>query len=451
MRPRGGESKVKRDRGDQLFAEARKYFVGGACAGARFSQTLGRPLYITNANGSCLFDVDGNRFIDYHLSSGATLIGYNDPAIKEALVKALDVGYFCNYETTLHTELAQLICASVPSAEQVRLANSGTEAVIWALRLARAVTGRKKIIKFEGHFHGMHELTYFNCHTRLSDVHKNGEIEIVHDSPGIPEDFANVVIVLPFNEPEIFRTCMKNHQGEIAAVIMEPVMYNAGCILPKKEFVQVVRDETARAETVLIFDEVLSGFRMCLGGGQEYLGITPDLTTLAKALGGSGIPIAAIVGKKSVMRELNPEGKTIVSGTYSGHLLKVAGSLAALKILSAQGFYEQINATATRLYGGLEEIIKRKGIKAVVQGLGARFTIYFGLEEKPVLDYRYVVNNFNLPMYKKFLKGAIERGLYFHDSGSTFSPNHFGFSHAHTVADIDETLQKIDDVFASGF
>lgn len=430
-----------------MFAEAQKYFVAGACAGARYSATLGRPLYITNADGPYLFDVDGNKYIDYHLSSGATLIGYNYPAIKEALANAMEMGYFCNYDTMFHVQLAEMICASVPSAEKVRLANSGTEAVIWAIRLARGVTGRNKIIKFEGHFHGMHDLTYFNCHTGLPKVRRNGEIEIVPDSPGIPKEMASVVIVLPFNEPELFRSCMKRHRGEIAAVIMEPVMYNAGCILPKKEFVQVVREETEKAGTILIFDEVLSGFRMCLGGGQEYLGITPDLTTLAKALGGSGIPIAAIVGKDFVMKGLNPIGKTIVSGTYSGHLLKVMGSLAALKVLRSKGFYEHINEIAEKLYDGIEAIIHRRGIKAVVQGLGARFTIYFGLDKKPVTDYRYVVNHFHLDMYKKFLREALERNLYFHDSGSKWTPNHFGFSYAHSMADIDETLEKIEDIF----
>jgi len=438
---------MKRELGDGLYAEAKKYYVGGACAGARYSPTLGRPLYIIKADGPYLFDLDGNRYLDFHLSSGATLIGHNNRQVKQALIKALDMGYFCNYDTSFHVELAELICASVPSAEKVRLANSGTEAVIWALRLARAVSGRSKIIKFEGHFHGMHELTYFNCHTKLPEIPKNGEIPLIPDSPGIPLEMAAAVIVLPFNEPELFRSCLSRHKGEIAAVIMEPIMYNAGCILPDREFMQVVREETAKAGTILIFDEVLSGFRMGLGGGQEYLGITPDLTTLAKALGGSGIPIAAIAGKEFVMKELNPDGKTIVSGTYSGHLLKVLGALAALKVLRSPGFYDHINTIAGRLYDGIAEIIHRQGIKAVVQGLGARFTIYFGLDRSPVMDYRYVVNNFSLPMYKRFLREAVERGLYFHDSGSTTTPNHFGFSHAHSVADIDETLQKMDEIF----
>ena len=295
-------------KGEGLFSEASKYYIGGAGAAGRFFPAIGRPLYLERADGAYLFDIDGNRYIDYHSSSGATLIGYNNPAIKAAIEKALKMGYFCNFETEYHTELGELICRSIPSAEKIRFANSGTEATMGAVRLARAVTGRKKILKFEGHFHGMHELTFFNCHTELPEIDENGEIRVIADSAGIPEEMGSLVIVIPFNEPDIFRSCLKRHRGEIAAVIMEPVMYNAGCVLPKKEFVQLVREETEREGIVLIFDEVLSGFRMCLGGGQEWLGITPDLTTLAKALGGSGVPIAALVGKESIMKGLNPVG-----------------------------------------------------------------------------------------------------------------------------------------------
>jgi glutamate-1-semialdehyde 2,1-aminomutase len=408
---------------------------------------LGRPLYIRRADGAYLFDVDGNRLTDFHLSSGAALLGHNHPRIKTALARALELGFFCNYDTAAHLELAQLICASVPSAERVRLANSGTEAVIWALRLARAATGRSKIVKFEGHFHGMHELTYFNCHTRLPRIPKSGELEVIPDGPGIPSSMMEQLIVLPFNEPDIFRSCLQRHKGEIAAVIMEPIMYNAGCIVPGKEYMRLVREQTEEQGIVLIFDEVLSGFRMCLGGGQEYLGVVPDLTTLAKALGGGGIPIAAIAGKAQWMKGLNPEGPTVVSGTYSGHLLKVLGATAALQELRSEGFYERLAAVAQRLYSGIGEIIGRRGIKAVVQGLGARFTIYFGLEDPPVTDYRRVVEGFDLDMYKRFLRGALERNLYFHDSGSKTTPNHFGFSSAHSPQDIDDTLEKIEDIF----
>jgi len=211
-------------KGDRLFQEASRYFIAGAGAAGRFFPAIGRPLYLAHADGAYLNDIDGNQYIDYHSSSGATFLGYNHPAIKEEIKKALEIGYFCNFETEYHTRLAQLICESVPCAQKVRFANSGTEATLAAIRLSRAVTGRKKIIKFEGHFHGMHEFTFFNCHTNLPEMDKNGEIPCIPDSAGIPEEIASLTIVIPFNEPEIFTTCLKRHRGEIAAVIMEPVM-----------------------------------------------------------------------------------------------------------------------------------------------------------------------------------------------------------------------------------
>ena len=434
-------------KGDQLFQAASKYFISGVGAAGRFFPTIGRPLFLERADGAYLFDIDGNQYIDYHSSSGATFLGYNNPEIKQAMLHALDLGYFCNYETAYHVKLAELLCASVPCAEKVRFANTGTEATLAAIRLARGVTGRKKIIKFEGHFHGMHEMAWFNCHTALPEPNEYGEIPCIPDSAGIPEEIASMVIVLPSNEPDIFRACMKRHQGEIAAVIMEPVMYNAGCVLPRREFVQAVRDETERAGTVLIFDEVLSGFRMCLGGGQEYLGVTPDLTTLAKALGGSGVPIAALVGKEWVMKGLNPVGKTVMSGTYTGHILEVLGALKAVEIMRSPGFYDHLNQLADRLYSGMAALLQQYRIKAVLQGVGARFAIYFGLEHTPIYDYREVVRHFDFDMNQRFLRKAFEKYLYIHDYGNKLSPTHHGFTSAHTLEDIEETLTRCEDVF----
>jgi glutamate-1-semialdehyde 2,1-aminomutase len=400
-------------RGDALFLEASRYYIGGAGAGGRFFPAIGRPLYVAKADGAYLYDVDGNKYIDYHTSSGATFLGYNNPAIRAEIVKALEIGYFCNFETEYHAALAKLICESVPCAEKVRFANSGTEATLAAIRLARAVTGRKKIIKFEGHFHGMHELAFFNCHTALPEIDRNGEIKCIPDTAGIPDEIASLV----------------------------------GCVLPNSAFVRMVREETTREGVILIFDEVLSGFRMCLGGGQEYLGVTPDLATLGKALGGSGIPIAALVGKDSVMQGLNPQGRTVMSGTYTSHILAVIASLKAMEIIRAPGFYGHMNLLADRLYSGLNEIFSKLGVKAVVQGLGARFGLYCGLETLPIYDYREVVRCFDFEMNQKFVRMAFDKQLYIHDYGCRFSPTHHGFTSAHSVQDVDETLQRCEDIF----
>jgi glutamate-1-semialdehyde 2,1-aminomutase len=429
-----------------LYNQACDHLVAGVGAGGRFFPAIEKPLFVERAQGAYLFDVDGNRYIDYHISSGAALLGHNHAAIMKAVKKALKMGYFCNYETEYHEKLARAICECVPCAEKVRFANSGTEATMAALRLARAVTGRPKIIKFEGHFHGMHELTFFNCHTELAEARSGGQLEVIPDSAGIPKSLGSEVIVIPFNDPEAFTASLRRHRGEIAAVILEPVMYNAGCVLPKREFIHLVREQTAKEGIILIFDEVLSGFRMALGGGQEYLGVTADLCTLAKALGGCGIPIAALAGREEVMKGLNPVGGTVVSGTYSGHLIEVLASLAAMEVMRSPGFFGRLNSRADRLYAELQGILDRFGVPAVVQGLGARFAIYFGLEEGPIYDYREVVRNYDYQLNRLFVARAFSKGLYLHDYGNRHSPTHHGLSSAHTDRDIDETLNRCQDV-----
>ncbi len=319
----------------------------------------------------------------------------------------------------------------VPSAELVRFCGSGSEATAAALRVARAVTKRKRILKFEGHFNGMHDYVFFNMDSTLGEQLPNGEVKPAHESDGIPEDIDNLVTVLPFNKHEVFKEAMRRHKGEFAAILMEPVMYNAGCILPDKSFVQLARDEATRDGAILVFDEVLSGFRMAPGGGQEYVGVTPDITCLSKAVGG-GMPLSAIAGKRFVMNGLTPVGKTIVTGTYTGHLLTVMGALAALEEIRKPDFYPRLNRMADRFYGGFNDILRRRNIKAVVQGLGARFGIFFGMEETPITDFR---------------KMCFERKLYFRDPGHRIVPIHHGITAVHDQAVIDETLSRLDDLF----
>ena len=430
--------------GDRIAERAAKVFVGTAGSPGRTSAMLGRPLYLQKADGAYLYDVDGNRYIDYHSSSGATFLGYNHPRVKRAMLEAVEMGYFCNYETEAHAEIAELICDSVPSAERVRFSNTGTEATLAAIRLARAVTGRSKVLKFEGHFHGMHELAWYNSRKPATEPNEHGEIELAADTAGIPAEFDSTVVVTRFNDPESFLACMRRHKGEFACIIMEPIMYNAGCIYTDPEFAAMVREQATADGAVLIYDEVLSGFRMGLGGGQEHLGITPDLTTLAKALGGCGLPIAAVVGKREIMEGLNPIGKTVVSGTYTGHVMHVYGALEALKIMREPGFYERMGALAQRLYDGLREVLSRTGTPAVVQGLGARFGIHFGIEAGPLYHYRDVARGFDSAFNAVFAREALKRGLYLHEYGSSLTPNHHGFTAAHTERDIDETLDRVE-------
>lgn len=437
------------DRGDAHKTVAEQHLPGGASTSTRIYPMIGRPLYLKRADGPYLIDLDDNTYIDYHNAAGASFLGHNHPGMRAAIEQALDAGFFCHYDSPAHARLADLIAEMVPSAEMVRFCSSGSEATSAALRLARAVTGRRRFLKFEGHYHGQQDWAFFNAESTLGQPGADGEVGIVHESAGVPDELDAMVTVIPFNQPEIFAATMKRHKGEFAAVMMEPVMYNAGCILPDRDFVQLVRDETRADGAVLVFDEVLSGFRMTPGGGQEYLGITPDLTCLSKALG-CGMPVAALVGSRAIMAGLGPVGRTVVSTTYTGHLVAVMGAVAALEELRRPEFYPRINALARQLYGGINEILQRRGVRAVAQGLGGRFGIFFGLEETPIRHFRDVVAKFDPEMDKRFVRRAFQRQLYFRDPGRRIVPVHHGFTAAHTEATIAETLDRLDDVF-TGF
>jgi glutamate-1-semialdehyde 2,1-aminomutase len=313
-----------------------------------------------------------------------------------------------------------------------------------AIRIARAATGREKIIKFDGHFHGMHDYVLYNAHTPEREYEHF--VPSFPDSDGIPNRLNELVITVPFNDEAAFRDALDLYWHDVAAVILEPVSYNLGTIPSDRDWLKMVRAETERRGVVLIFDEVLAGFRMALGGSAEYFGVTPDLSTWAKALG-AGWPIAAVTGRESVMSSLNPVGRAVVSGTYTGHLAAVLASQAALEIMSAPDFYEQLNANADRFYAGIDGLFQRHGVPGHVQGLGARFGLYFGITE-PVRDYRQA-RKFDVDLNNRFLKQTAPHGLHFHDFGTKAAPMHYGITSAHTNADIDEALDRLDGVFAS--
>jgi len=424
---------------EELLAAAQKHLIGGVGAGGRYHPLLGRAMYVKKARGSRVWDVDGKEYIDFFTGSGANFLGYDHPALRAAIVRALDVGILCNGETEHHSRLAGMICEAVPCAEKVRFANSGTEATMGAIRIARGYTRKPKILKFEGHFHGMHDYLWYNCSSGAGDVRADGTIEPVPESDGVPEALAELIVVAPFNDIEAFERAIRSHGDSLAAVIMEPISYNQGCIPSAPAFLKEVRRICTERGIVLIFDEVLSGFRMCRGGGQQYYGVIPDLCTLAKALGG-GVPIAAVCGSDEVMSVLNPAGRTVMSGTYTGHLTAVMGAIACQNEIAKPGFYEHLNALADRLYRGFEEALRVTGVHGVVQGIGARFGFYPGLTE-PVTSYRQTART-DRQMEVRFLRGCLERGLYFHDYGHTM---HHGFSSQHTTADIEEALNIIED------
>jgi glutamate-1-semialdehyde 2,1-aminomutase len=428
-------------KGEQLFASAQKHYVGGGGAGGRYHPLLKRPLYLARGKGSRFWDVDGKEYIDFFTGSGANFLGHDHPAVAAAIRQALEIGVICNGETEFHSQLADLVADAVPCAEKIRLANSGTEATLGAIRIARGYAKKPKVLKFEGHFHGMHELIWYNCATAPGAVRADGTIAPLPDTDGMPSAFAELVVVVPFNDPDAFARAIAAHGKDLAAVIVEPISYNQGCIPAHPEFLHLVRDTCTRLGIVLIFDEVLSGFRMGRGGAQEYFGITPDLCTLAKALGG-GVPIAAVCGKDDVMSVLNPTGHTIMSGTYTGHLTAVMGAIACQTEIAKPGFYDHLNGLADRLYRGITEALNVTGVPGRVQGIGARFGIYFGVTE-PVTNYQQAVRT-NREMEMKFILGCVQRGLYLHDYAHR-APMHHGYSAQHTARDIDEALNIIED------
>src|SRR5262245_55996246 len=340
------------------FQKARQYLAGGVSSSTRLNRALGRPMLFDRAEGCRIWDLDGREYIDLCCSHGATLLGHGDTRVRRAVEQVLARGAACSYENELHTELARLLCETVPCCELVRFTGSGTEATMHTLRLARAFTGRSKILKLEGNFHGYHDQVMFSIGAPLERLGPETSPSAWPASSGIAPGLAELLVIVPFNRGDLLADALRKHGDELAAVICEPVFYNAGCVLPSTEFMQVMRDETRRRGILLVFDEVQSAFRMGPGGAQAYLGVTPDLCTVGKAVGG-GHPLSVFGGRADIMARLQPQGDCQHSGTYNGHPVVVAAALAAVRAYLEPGFYDHLFAVAERLYGGMNRIFAR--------------------------------------------------------------------------------------------
>lgn len=424
---------------EKLFESAKQVLPGGVCATARVNQAIGRPFFVSRGDGAYVYDLDGNAFVDMCTSHGASLLGHNHPKIKAAVAKALDLGIICSYETEYPSQLAKRITEIVPCAEMVRFAGSGTETVMHALRLVRAATNREKIIKFEGHFHGYADALNYSVMPPLDQAGPATAPRPYPESGGMPVNTQDNLIIVPFNDPAALEAAFAAHGHEAAVLMMEPINYDQGCIVPQPGFVQLCRALCDQYGVVLFFDEVLTAFRMAPGGAQEYLGVTPDLCVLGKAFGG-GTPISALTGKRSVMQHLKPLGDSQMSGTYLAHLTTVLAAQAALAEYSSPGFYERIDAVCEHFYAGFQDIIDRSGVAVRLQYVGPRFGLYFDVRE-PVTNYRQAAAK-NNEMEMTFIRGCIERGVYFQPSA------HHGFSAAHTEADMDRVLVAIEGALA---
>jgi glutamate-1-semialdehyde 2,1-aminomutase len=403
------------------------------------NQAVGHALFFDRADGCRLWDLDGREYVDLCCSHGATLLGHGDERVRRAVEAAMQRGAPCSYENEQQAELAELLCRTVPCLERVRFTGSGTEATMHCLRLARAFTGRPKIVKFEGNFHGYHDQVMFAIGTPADQLGPEEAPTRYPGSTGLPPGLGELVLVVPYNRPDLLEAVFARHGAEIAAVIGEPVYYNAGCILPSREFLDAMQQLTRRYAALLIFDEVLSAFRMGPGGAQEYLGVTPDLCTLGKAVGG-GYPLSVFGGRRDIMDRLMPTGDCQHSGTYNGHPVVVAAALAAVTAYRQPGFYDHIGAVAQHLIDGANALFTRHGVRAQVQGLGARFGIYFGIDGTP-RSYRDVVQHQRDQMLR-FIRAAMAHGVYFHDYGGAAC--HHGFCAAMSLADADEALYRLD-------
>ncbi len=424
---------------DNLYQFASQYLPGGVCASARVNDAIGRPFYVSRGDGAYLYDLDGKPYVDMCTSHGASLLGHNHPRIKAAIQTALDLGILCACETEYQSRLAQRITELVPCAEMVRFAGSGTETVMHGLRLARCATGREKFIKFEGHFHGYADALNFSVMPPLDQAGPADAPLPYPESGGIPVHTRDDLIVVPFNDTAALEAAFAAHGHQVAALLMEPINYDQGCIEAQPAFMHLCRDLCDRYGALLFFDEVLTAFRMAPGGAQEYLRVIPDLCVLGKAFG-AGMPISALAGKGRVMQHLKPLGESQMSGTYLAHLTTVMAALAALEQYSSPGFYARMESVCQHFYTGFQAAIDRSGVLVRLQFLGPRFGLYFGLRD-PVTNYRQAAcKNHGAELI--FVRGCIERGVYFQPAA------HHGFSAMHTEEDMDRVLFAIGGALA---
>jgi glutamate-1-semialdehyde 2,1-aminomutase len=419
-----------------LYTKACELIPAGvnSTARARFSGWDPYPLFIERGSGSHLFDVDGNGYIDYLLGLGPMLLGHRPPKVTEAVIRAItERGTVFALPTADEARLAARITRAVPSVEQVRLCNTGTEAVIYALRLARTFTGRSKIIRFEGMYHGFGDGVYWSKHPDPDKAGPDARPVPVPQGPGLPAALAEQLIILPWNDVGALRAAIEREGTNIAAVLTEAVMCNTGCILPQPGYLQAMRELTAQHGIVLIYDEVITGFRLHLGGAQGHYGIRPDLSVFAKGLGG-GFPVAALGGRRDIMG-LAADGTVSIAGTYTANTIAVAAALAALDELEAPGAYEGLYRRCERLYGGLERLFRDARMDAHVVGLGPVMQVWFS--RQPIRNYRDAHRYASHTLFRQWWEGMLERGILFHPHAF----ENLFVSFAHTDDDVDATLE----------
>jgi len=426
---------MKRDNSERLFAEAQKYLPGGVSSPVRAFKAVGaNPLFITRGHGARLTDADGNELIDYVCSWGPLILGHCHHEVISALRDALERGTSFGAPTELELELARMISDAIPSIEMMRFVSSGTEAAMSAIRLARAFTGRDKMIKFAGCYHGHSDGLLARAGSGIATLG-------IADSPGVPSSYAEHTLVLPYNDIQAVEQVFERRAGEIAAVIVEPVAGNMGVVLPGPGFLEDLRRLTARAGSLLIFDEVITGFRLGYGGFQNSCGIPPDLTCLGKVIGG-GLPIGAYGGRRDVIEMVSPSGPVYQAGTLSGNPLATTAGIQTLRILGRPGTYEHLEASASHLADGILTAATDTGLRVRLNRVGSMLTVFFTPE--PVTDYDSARQS-DLSMYGRVFRHLLARGVYWPPAQfeATF------VSTAHDADDIDLTVAAFQEAFRS--
>ena len=417
-----------------LFQRAIKSIPGGVNSPVRAGKSVGiDPLFISKAEGCFLWDEDGKRYTDYVCSWGPMILGHSHPEVINAIEERLNKGTSYGAPTELEVEMAETIIEMVPSIEMVRMVNSGTEATMSAIRLARGFTGRDKIIKFEGCYHGHADSLLVSAGSGIATLGIPG-------SPGVPNDLAGHTISLSFNNIDEVYQAFEKYGPDIAALIVEPVPGNMGVILPDKDFLRELREITRANGALLIFDEVISGFRIAPGGAQELFGIIPDLTCLGKIIGG-GLPVGAYGGRKDIMERMAPEGDIYQAGTLSGNPLAMAAGLATLNILKQGAVYKALEEKGKALFDGIEEAAGAAGLDVVVNYIGAMGSIFFTKE--PVLDYTSAKKS-DIELFNGYYSSMMDKGIYL--APSAFEASFVSLAHDEKI--IEETISLAAESFA---
>ena len=426
----------KIDKSIALFNEAKALMPGGVNSPVRaFKNIHGNPIFFEKAEGAYLFDADGNKYIDYIGSWGPMIMGHSHPEIVNAIKNQAELGTSYGAPTSLESDVASIIIENVPSIEKIRMVNSGTEATMSAIRLARGFTNRNKIIKFDGCYHGHVDSLLIKAGSGVSTFG-------LPDSPGIPEDLAKHTITCPYNDIEAFIQIFNSVKDDLATVIVEPIAGNMGFVPGTLEFLQTIRAYTESNDSLLIFDEVMSGFRVSLGGAQEIYNIKPDLTALGKVIGG-GLPVGAFGGKKEIMNYLAPEGPVYQAGTLSGNPLAMAAGATLLNLLIAQNPYKELEEKAKVILNGMKEIMISSGIPFSTNQIGGMFGFFFSEELPKNIDD---VSKTNDELFSSFINACIQNGIY-------FAPSKYeaGFiSATHGDMEIDKTLEVVNRIVKTG-